>query len=157
MPVVVTAYDAYGNIDTNYSDTIDAISSDGQTIPSEALVDGTYTYTNLSYSQAGSVTISVSGPPDPASSYPNDRQPSSTIVGSGLFSVVPGSSDGETLTLTPSAAAVPLGGSVSFTLVIRDQFGNNVLPALTQEESGSTVLTGAAPCSTSARGRTTER
>ena len=85
--------------------------------------NGTYTYTDLSFTQAGTETISVSGPPDPQSSYPPGQQPSS-VAGSGSFSVLPAAADGTKSVLIPGAATVPFGTGVTFTLVTYDQFEN---------------------------------
>ena len=124
LPITVTAYDAYGNIATNYTGTL---------VSSEPLINN-YTFNTGSgndngvhtffvpFDTVGSQNITVNDIADPA------------IAGGGSFVVNPGTVDLSQSNVAVSPGSIAVGSAITVVLTARDALGN-------QESSGGLTVT----------------
>jgi len=142
--VVVTAYDQFGNIDTNFGNTVSFTSSDGQAIlPSGTLFSGQRTFSiTLKTANSQSLTANASG-----------------VSSSGPFFINVSPAAASHFSLSPSANPVNAGSAFNATVTALDPYGNIVtgyggtvhftssdgsatLPAANTLVSGSRTFTG---------------
>ncbi len=112
--VTVTAEDAYGNVATDYTGTVQFASSDGQAVlPADStLSSGTGTF-SVTLETAGTQSITATDTVTPSIT---GSQTGITVTPAGLNSI----------TIGPSSASIVAGGSQAYTAEGFDQYGNDL-------------------------------
>ncbi len=125
LPITVTAYDAYGNVATGYTGTVNFTSSDP--------LDTTYTFTTGAGRDNGIHTFDVAFDTLGGQTVTSVDAAESSVQGGNSFVVTPGPVDVSQSKVAAAAATIPEGDTTTVTLTAIDALGN-------QETSGGLAV-----------------
>jgi photosystem II stability/assembly factor-like uncharacterized protein len=112
VPVLVTAEDAFGNVATSDTDTVDFTSSDsGATLPSPTALSGGVASVPVTFTTTGPQTVTAT-------------DPLNTDHGTATVTVTPATAGAIHFVLSGAPSSSAAGSPFTFTVTAKDQFGN---------------------------------